>query len=294
MVTLVTTQQKKREKTEMVLSNIFNLPPIPRAIKEALELLSSEVTNNYNLANVISKDQGLVTKILSIANSPLYGLQRKVTTIDFAILVLGHMELRNIIMVLSVVESFRNKTDKYLDQKEFWLHSYLTGTAARRLAEDLDFPNVGEAFIGGFLHDLGFSIVHRFLHSNFIEIYKLVNEQGFGFQEAEMEVLGLTHQQIGNFLGEKWNFPVALCDSILHHHNPLDSQNNKTLSSLVHLADYMTQHLNIGSSYWDQGIQLNITEMETLRFRDAEEVDKFVRSYEELFTHQANSIRYIS
>ena len=294
MVTLASTLQKKKEKTELILRNIFNLPPVPRAIKEALDLLNSPKTNNYQLSHVIATDQGLVTKILTIANSPLYGLQRKVTTIDFAILVLGYHELKNIISVLSIVESFKNKTDQYLDQKEFWMHSFLTGTASRRLAEDLDFPNDGEAFITGFLHDLGFSIIHRFMHSNFIEIYELVKEQGINYQEAELEVLGMTHQQSGHYLFEKWNFPDQLCDAILNHHNPANATHSKTLASIIHLADYMTQKLGKGSSYWDKNLQLNLTELSSLRIRNTEEADKFISGYEELFNNQVEAVRYLN
>jgi len=294
MITFPISEQKKRERTELVLRNIYNLPPIPNAIKEALETLDKPSLNSHSLSGIISKDQGLVTKILTIANSPLYGLQRKVTTIDFAILVLGYSELRNIISVLSIVEAFKNKTDQYLSQKEFWLHSYLTGTAAKRLAEDFDFPNSGEAFIGGFLHDFGFSIMHRFFHADFIEVFNIVNQKGISFSEAEVEVLGMSHQQIGHYLTDKWNFPETLCDAILFHHNPNESKDSKTLATIIHLADYMTEKLNIGNCYWDKNLQLSDSEIGLLRFRESEQVEKLIESYKDLFIEQAETVRYLS
>ena len=294
METATSIIERKKEKTELILKNIFNLPPIPRAIKDVLDLLNNPKTVNSQLSHAISIDQGLVTKILTIANSPLYGLQRKVTTIDFALLVLGYQELKNIISVLSIAESFKNKTDQYLDQKKFWLHSFFTGTASRRLAEDLDFPNEGEAFITGFLHDVGLSIVHRFMHSSFVEIYQIVNDEGLIYQEAELEVLGMTHEQIGHYLFEKWNFPGQLCDAILNHHNPENSVNNKMLSSIIHLADYMTYKFSNGDAHWDRGIQINLTELSHLRIRSMEEAEKFINEYKELFIHQINSVRYLN
>lgn len=294
MVTLAADLQKRKEKTELVLGNINNLPTTPQILREALDLLNNPNSNNQSLGRAISKDQGLVTKILMIANSPLLGLHRKVTTIDYAILVLGHGEIKNIVTVLSVLESFKNKTDKYLDQKEFWMHSYITGTAARRLAEDFDFPNEGEAFIAGFLHDIGISVVHKFFHSNFIEIFKQVNESGITYQEAELNVLGMTHQQIGHYLMERWNFPGQLCDAILNHHNPEHSMNNKQLSSIIHFADYMTQKLQIGNTYWDNNLQLNLEELGLLRIRTMDEAETLVNKYDELFRTQIESIRYFN
>ena len=294
MITFPISEQKKKERTELVLRNIYNLPPIPNAIKEALEILDQPSLNSHNLSKIISKDLGLVTKILTIANSPLYGLQRKVTTIDFAILVLGYSELKNIISVLAIVEAFKNKTDQYLNQKEFWLHSYLTGTASKRLAEDLDFPNSGEAFIGGFLHDFGFSIMHRFFHAEFIEVYNLVNQKGISFMQAETEILGINHQEIGHYLTEKWNFPESLCEAILFHHSPNESKDSKLLASIIHFADYMTKKLELGNSYWDKDIQITDSEIGILRLHDIEQAENLINNYKELFIEQAESVRYLS
>ena len=94
MNTTIVDLQSKKEKTIKVLNNVYNLPLIPKIILDVSKLLENESVKNNELVKVISKDQGLVTKILTIANSPMYGLARKVSTIDFAILVLGINEIQ--------------------------------------------------------------------------------------------------------------------------------------------------------------------------------------------------------
>jgi HD-like signal output (HDOD) protein len=74
------------------------------------------------------------------------------------------------------MESFKNKTDKYLDQKEFWFHSFVSSTASKRIAKDLKYENPGKAFIVGLLHELGIPVIHKYFHTNFIEIINLVND----------------------------------------------------------------------------------------------------------------------
>lgn len=294
MITMISTPQQRKSKTELVLSNIYNLPPIPKVITEVLKLIENEKACTSELSKVISKDQGLVTKILTIANSPLYGLQRKVTTIDFAVMILGFSELRSIVSVLAMIESFRNKTDKYLDQKEFWTHSFLTGTATKRIAEDLGFSNSGEAFIVGFLHEMGVSVMHRYLHPNFMTICDLVNTKGYIYPEAEMEVLGMDHQQIGSFLMERWNFPTTLSQAVLNHHTPLVNSENVILPSLVHLADYMTKTLNVGKFKWDNDLVLDVEAVKALGFNFEDDVEKFISRYGELFNNQLEAVRHIS
>jgi Predicted signal transduction protein len=291
MITLTTDQQKKKEKTEMVLNNIYNLPLIPKIIVEVTKILSTESVKNPELVKVISKDQGLVTKILSIANSPLYGIPRKVTTIDFAILILGVNEIRNIVSALSIIESFKNKTDKYLDQKEFWLHSFVVGSAAKRLTEDFGDKNSGEAFIAGLLHDVGISVIHRYFHSNFVSILELVKSHGKSYFEAEIEVLGLTHEQIGFMLLEKWNFPISLCDAVLHHREPAQSKFETNMVYVVHLADYMTQKLGVGSFEWDRGMVIDNAMLDALGFKDENGLNEFIGKYEDLFKQQEEYLR---
>lgn len=291
MTNLTPDQQKKKEKTEMVLNNIYNLPLIPKIIVEVTKILSTENVKNPELVKIISKDQGLVTKILSIANSPLYGIPRKVTTIDFAILILGVNEIRNIVSALSIIESFKNKTDKYLDQKEFWLHSFVVGSAAKRLTEDFGDKNSGEAFIAGLLHDVGISVIHRYFHTNFISILDLVKGQGMSYEEAEFEVLGLTHEQIGYMLLEKWNFPISLCDAVHHHHEPSASKFESNMVAIVHLADYMTQKLGVGGFEWDKGMVVNKGILDTLGFKDEAGLDEFIEKYRELFSQQSEYLK---
>ena len=278
-----------QQKTKLILSNVYNLPAMSGAMLEVAKLLDDPNTNSQTLSRMISKDQGIATKILSISNSPLYGLRRKVSTIDFAILVIGFTEIKNIILALSLMESFKNKTDKNLNQKEFWLHSFITANASKRIAEELKYENPGKAFIAGLLHDLGIPVIHKYFHTSFIEIAEQNSEHNVSFAEAEVEYLGYTHAEIGNFLADKWNLPETICDSIKHHHIPHLADSDKKLTSIVHLADYMTQKLGIGNFYWDGDLKLDEHILEILGIESSEKLNEFVESYKSLFEEEAKS-----
>ncbi len=285
---------QKKERTEKVLTSVVNLPVIPKVMFETIKLLDNKYTTAGELNKVISKDQALLTKILTIANSPLYGLQRKVTTIEYAILVLGYRELKNIISALSVAEAFRNKTDKYLNSKEFMLHSYLTGTACKKLASDIGFNNSGEAFIAGFLHDIGISIIHRYLHSSFINVTELVETKGMTFRDAELDVLGMTHEQVGYFLLDRWNFPKEISDPILNHHAPDGTNSSPVLSAVVNLADYITNRLKLTSAPWDNDVSLSPFAMQKFNLEREIDVERFIDSYKDIFWNQIEFVRFLS
>ena len=285
--------EEKRKKTQLVLSNVYNLPTMSTVMLEVSKLLDDPGTNTATLSHMVGQDPGLTTKILSIANSPLYGLPRKVSTIDFAILIIGYQDIKNIVIALSMIDSFKNKTDKYLDQKEFWKHSILTGNAAKKMSEDLGYRIGSEAFVSGLLHELGTSVIHKYFHSSFGTILDDMKENGKSLLEAEIEELGYTHQDIGRFLAEKWNLPSHHCETIQKHHTPSLAEDDDIVTAVVHLADYATQRLGIGIFYLDDNYDLDMTIIEKLKFENLDALDEFVLGYEDLFNEQLESINFV-
>jgi HD-like signal output (HDOD) protein len=255
-----------KNKRKNYLLNIRNLPPIPTVVVRLTQLLNDPMTSTHEIGNLISQDQALTTKILTVANSPLYGLPRKVPSIDFAILVLGFEQIKQIVIALSLMDTFRNENAKYWNRKSFWLHSFVTAITAKNIANDLKYPKAGEAFTAGLLHDLGISVIQKYFNKEFIEINDLVSTNLISYTEAENKVFDLTHSEIGQILCDKWNLPSALSDAILFHHNPSEAENNKELAAIIHLADYTTQFLGIGKFLWDEEFTYDESIKEILKY----------------------------
>jgi HD-like signal output (HDOD) protein len=144
-----------------ILSSVKNLPAIPTVMIEVSKLLDNTSTSANELGKLVAKDQGLVAKILSVANSPLYGLPRKVSTIDFAIIILGFEHLKDIVMALTVLESLKGPESPRWDRKAYWIHSLMVASASKRIADDIGYQKSGEAFTAGLLHDLGIAVIQR-------------------------------------------------------------------------------------------------------------------------------------
>lgn len=286
------TFSEKKKKTLKVLDSIHNLPTIANVMIETTKLLEDSSTSTSTLSRIIGRDQGLSTKLLAIANSPIYGIPRKVSTIDFAILVLGYQEIKNIIIGLSIMETFKNMNDGVLDYKDLWLHSFLVGSLARRIALDLGYKISGEAFIAGLLHDLAVSAIHKYFHSSFLKIIELKNSGSYKFIEAEEETLGLTHQEIGNILIEKWNLPANLCNTVMYHHNPSRTDKAVELVSIVHIADYFVGNWKFKDFFWDDDISLDDTAINTLRFRDKEHLEQFMEQYKSILETESKLIKF--
>lgn len=281
---------KQEERVYKILSSVYNVPSIPQVVMEVNNIIDDPKTSASILGRMISTDQGLVTKILTVANSPLHGIPRRVATIDFAIVVLGFNQVKNIVLALSMMESLKIIGDTKFDQKKYWLHSILTAAAAKKIADDLGYQASGEVFTAGLLHDLGIPIIYKFFNNEYKQIISSVSKEKISFLEAEEKYLGLTHQEVGKYLIDRWNLPIAIADVINFHHKPSEAENNRELTALVHLADFMTTRLMIGDFNWDSSSVLDPEIIEILRLGDTEYLENFIFSYRELFQEQIELI----
>ncbi len=282
--------EEKRERSKQQLLKIRNLPSIPMVILEVSKTLENPNASAKDLSRIISQDQGLTARVLTIANSPLYGLPRRVSTIEFAIVVLGFSQIKNLVYALTLMEAFKNKKSKNWSRKKFWSHSFLTGVLAKRISDDLGYPKSGEALTAGLLHDLGISVIQKYFPEEFDQITAIVEKEGMLYTKAEEQVLGLTHEEIGYMLINKWNLPLNLGDSIRYHHKPSKAKNNKKLAAIIHFADYMTQVTGIGDFYWDENIQLDDGLVEILGLGSDAYVGSLISTYSKILTDEFKDI----
>lgn len=272
------------------LSRIRNLPSIPSLMLEVSRLLDDPRTSATELGKIISQDQAMVAKVLMVANSPLYGIPRKVSTVEFAIVILGFNHIKNIVVALSVMDAFQGKSKVKWSRNKFWTHSLATGVLAKRIAVDLGYGKSGEAFTAGLLHDLGISAIQRYFTKEFVEITNLVEREELSYDSAEKGTIGLTHSEIGEFLIKNWNLPDSLSDAVKYHHSPSDAPIDKVLPSIIHLADYMTQKYQQGEFEWDENMKFDNGIIQNLGLGDTSYLNSFVDSYKDLFTEHITNL----
>jgi HD-like signal output (HDOD) protein len=281
---------KNKAEIEKIIGKIENLPALPQVADEALRILNDDSSSKSDLVKIISKDQSFISKILTIANSPIYGLRREVSTMSFAVFVLGLKEIKKVVFAIAFMESFKMKRDKNFDPEAFWLHSFVVANLSRRIAMDLDITNSGEAFVVGFLHDFAISVLHRDFKPEFNEVCNLV-EQGVKHDVAEKKVLGLSHTDVAEKVLEMWALPKIIVNSVKFHHSPADAEADKVLTAVVHLADYITQDLSVAKCICDNDIVLDESVIDILQFSDRNKLNEFTQSYSEFITEQIQSIR---
>jgi len=199
--------------------NINELPTLPHVVAQILEKTRDQDASLNEVVSIISTDQALVSTLLKLVNSAFYGFSRRITTLKQAITLLGFRSVRNVVVNCGVVGIFRKRTFNNHYRFRLWDHSVCCAVAARTLAEMKGFKAKEEAFTAGLLHDIGKVVIDQYAPKDSAAIMRKV-EAGADTREAEVEIIGVDHTEVGGWIAERWHLPKTLCWVIRHHHDP--------------------------------------------------------------------------
>ena len=86
-----------------MLQRIQRLPALPAVALDLLNTLAGSEPDVISLARRIAQDQAIAARVLRVANSPFYGLQKRVGSVHDAVVVLGFSAVRSLVLAAAVV-----------------------------------------------------------------------------------------------------------------------------------------------------------------------------------------------
>ena len=232
---------------ERKIRNLAKLSTLPFVASRVMEMVENPRTSASQLCEIISTDQVMAARILRLANSAYYGFPRKISTLNLAIVVLGFNALRDLVLSISLIDRFALQNKEIIDLKQFWRHVLIVGIGSKLLAKYLNYPIIGEVFVGGLLHDIGYLVMYQHFPEEFNRIYEFAKTNNISFDEAGRIELGVSHTEMGAWLAEGWNLPHKLVQSIKYHHLPSKSLNYQDLISFIYLADLISYSIDEGN-----------------------------------------------
>lgn len=226
-----------------IVESTGDLPAMPHVAAMVIDKLSNSNATPRDIHQLIEKDQGLAARVLKVANSPYYGACRSISTLRDAILFMGFDSIRSVVLT-AVMKGIYAETG--LAERLLWEHSIGCAVAARAVGRAAGYPGREEAFLAGLMHDVGKAVLFLRRSSEMSEVMQDVYNGDITFAEAEKQIFGFTHSEIGQLVADKWRFAVDIEESIAHHHNPDESKIAPQLSHIVCLANSMCHKLEIG------------------------------------------------
>lgn len=232
-----------------LVAKVKNLPPISQAALRLVNLLEQPAVSNEEVVDVLKCDNVLTAKLLRACNSPYFGLEEPVSSVDQAVLILGHQQILHIVLTLAFGGAMTVPLSGYaVEANELWRHSLTTATAAEFIVSNSIDVNVDPpvAFTVGLLHDIGKLVLNQVLTPEYqADIRARMTEKGLSRVEAEKEVLGTDHAEVGGALLQAWHLPDHIIEAVSNHHRPVVEPNPK-LSAVANVANYVAHLTSAG------------------------------------------------
>ncbi len=223
-----------------VVAGVKQLASFPDVCIQVTEMMDDPDCSIAEIGNIISQDPALTTRLLKIVNSPFYGLASRVDTVTRAVSILGFEDIRTLVMATSSVEVFSRLSNDLVDMETFWRHSIHCGVVARILATKCNVLNAERLFIAGLLHDIGLLVMYHQLPDKSGEVITRYGEGNEELYQIENSIIGFNHCEVGYELMRNFNMPPSLCEAVAFHHEPDKASEYVLDTSIVHLANIMT------------------------------------------------------
>lgn len=223
-----------------LVNETVELASLPSVVMRAMEMLNSADTSASDIGEIIAEDPALTARLLKIVNSAFYGFPSRIDTVSRAITIIGTLELTDLIVGSSAIETFSRLPNQLVNMQDFWEHSLYAGIVARLLSRYLRAPNTERCFIMGLLHDIGSLVLYRQEPDLARQALEKANRESLPLHLAEREMFGFDHGEVGAELMRSWNLPESFVETALHHHQPTTAERYRMETAVVHLADVIS------------------------------------------------------
>ncbi len=239
--------RRGHEEPASWVNEVAGLVSPPDVCIKVFDLIESHNASAHTIGAVISRDPNLTLRLLKIVNSALYNFSRKIDTVSRAIAVVGISELYSMVIAITAVKSFSYIPHNVVNMDTFWRHSLYTAINARMLARRCNVLHPERMFVAGLLHDVGSLILYHRAPQTAKELLIRTEGDEQALHTAEIESFGFSHADLGALLMKLWRLPDALQEAVACHHRPDSAETNPREAAIIHLANALANHTEIGA-----------------------------------------------
>ena len=181
-----------------------------------------------DIANLVSLDPSMASKLLKLANSPLFRFRSQIDSLTKAVNVIGGEALYNLVMAETASSAFQHFANDEIDLHKFWKQSVLTGLIAKHLAKLSRIRGSERFFLLGLLHNLGELVVAKQDPSQ-AKLCLAFDEKNSPWK-TQKQILGFTFADCTAEILKLWHLPTQLPSPIEFVHDENKALSNKEVA----------------------------------------------------------------
>ncbi len=223
-----------------------DLAPLPPALVQLSALVA---TGSYSAADVeaiVRLDAPLTGRLLQYANSAASASHIRIGLVRDAVIRVGVGPVLSFMAATTLRPQFDIAIPTYgLSEGDLWRHSVAAALACEVIAQKAPVEVPPDSFTACLLHDIGKVVLARFLDPHHQRELAAAREQGGeSSRQAEIDILGVHHGELGGLIGSHWNLPPRVVRGITYHHAPTAGED--VICDVVHLANVLAKRVGTG------------------------------------------------
>ena len=246
------------------------LPSLPRVFEQLNAKLSSPDSELSEIADIISQDVVLTSKVLHIVNSALFSLRSPVGNVAQAVSLLGTSTIRSIVFAQGVYEAFKDPGIEESFFESLNRHSIICAKVIEKILYEWGSCRrmIDQAVFCCFAHDLGKIILARYAKEPWSRALQRVRNREGDDIIIEREEIGVGHSEVAAYLLAIWGFTNEQVASVAFHHDPvLSQQHDKGLLCALHIAENtLGCDFQQSSIEWDWLSECGVSEEELAQY----------------------------
>ncbi|OGT15686.1 MAG: histidine kinase [Gallionellales bacterium RIFOXYB12_FULL_54_9] len=244
--------ERTRSGLTHALSRLDALPAMPIIAQKLLALQLDTAKGEAQLLTLIEQDPQISAKLISLANSPVMGVKRKICTVPDAAMLLGLNQVKSVSIGIATMSTFsRLPVSSYFSPQDLWLHSLTIAITMHTLSAYMPGdirPRPEQIYLAGLLHDIGFMAIHHMDNkASDLLHHQLRLQPKRPIVEIELQILGLSHCHIGAQLARQWHLPEEIVNVLDYHHAPyVDKISDRNpMARMVNVAEKLLPNFGI-------------------------------------------------
>lgn len=233
---------------DRLIERLGELPSLPAVYQRVREAIEAPDGSLETVAGLIESEPSMSTRVLRVANSPLYGLATEVDDIRRALTFIGTTAAHHLVLSTALLTVFRDLPLGAVSMRSFWEHGLACGVAARLIARQGGQANPEHAYLAGLLHDIGRLPLYILEPLDMGAALQAHRERQGHLHDLEQQYLGIDHTELGAILLAHWQLPEVFHSAVSDHHAPWRASRSSTETAVVHVADLIVNSLKLGTS----------------------------------------------
>ncbi|KLE11232.1 hypothetical protein AF79_01220 [Aliarcobacter butzleri L354] len=233
-----------------ILNKIDSLPPLPKTIIEVEEFRKKPNKEIADLLKIIEKDALIVSTLLKISNSAMFGFRSRVETPARAVSLLGINFTISIAIAGTVQNLLKSDLEPYgVNVNDFMKASNTASILANLWLSKIDLALKEEIVLPALLQETGKFILADYIkQENLSETFREKVDSGELIEDVERNLLGITTSQVTAQIFRHWKLSdklVNMIENVDNISNVSDEYKKQTqILEVIKIAAYIKNPLS--------------------------------------------------